>query len=126
MGKSADVNSIVNIIKEIVKGYYGVIYRDTNSYIIKKFIKEEFLNIFDEGQWKVEKEGDVARFLLIDDSTDALATDSNILKTFNAYEVDGGIRIARISVVCDWSTYQLAFGEINPSEVVKMAQSEKK
>lgn len=125
MGKSADVNSIVNIIKEIVKGYYGVIYRDTNSYIIKKFIKEEFLNIFDEGQWKVEKEGDVARFLLID-STDALATDSNILKTFNAYEADGVIRIARISVVCDWSTYQLAFGENSPSEVVKMAQSEKK
>lgn len=126
MEQSADVKTIVNIIKEIVKGYYGIIYRDTNSYNIQKFNKEDFVAIFKEHnlQWQIEHDGDLTRFLLTS-ATDTTSTDSDILKTFNAYEADGTVRIASMAVVCDWSIFALAFNEKEPKEAIEMARSEK-
>lgn len=126
MEQSADVKTIVNIIKEIVKGYYGIIYRDTNSYNIQKFNKEDFVAIFKEHnqQWQIEGDGDLTRFLLTS-ATDTTSTDSDILKTFNAYEIDGTVRIASMAVVCDWSIFALAFNEKEPKEVIEIARSEK-
>lgn len=126
MEHTADVKTIVTIIKEIVKGYYCIIYRDTNSYNINKFKKEDFISIFkeDNQQWHIESNADLIRFVLTD-STDTTATDSDILKTFNAYEADGEVRIARVSVVCDWSIFELAFDGKEPKTVLEMARSEK-
>lgn len=127
MEQIADVKTIVTIIKEIVKGYYGIIYRDTNSYNIQKFNKEDFVAIFKEynQQWQIEGDGDLTRFVLTD-SNDTTSTDSDLVKTFNAYEVNGVIKIARVCVVCDWSIFELAFSGNQPQAVLEMARSEKK
>lgn len=119
MEKSADVNTIVNIIKELVRGYYGIVYRDTISYNIQKFDKDEFTNLLksNKDKWVIECDGDLTRFILTD-SSDPTATNSDILKTFNAYEFNGCIRIASISVVCDWSIFELAFNGEQPQEVL--------
>jgi len=124
MEQKADVKTIVNIIKEIVKGYYAVIKRDTNSYVIRKFNKEDFISILSNGKWQTENDGDLARFLLCN-STDTTSTDSDILKTFNSYEVDDSVKIASIAVVCDWSIFELAFDGKQPKEVLEMVCSEK-
>lgn len=122
----ADVKIIVDIIKEIVKGYYVICQRDTISYSIHKFNKEEFVSIFSDHkqQWQIESDGDLTRFLLCDYS-DSTSTDSDILKTFNSYEVDGSVKIASVAVVCDWSIFELAFNGKQPKEVLEMASSEK-
>lgn len=127
MDKQTDLKAIVYIIKETVKGYYGIIYRDTNSYKIEKFKKKEFIDLFSSigSNWIVESDGDLARFLLCAD-TDTTSTDSDILKTFNAYDANGEVRIASISIVCDWSLFELAFEEKSAEEVLKMALNEKK
>lgn len=118
--------TIISIIKEVVRGYYATIKRDTNSTTIYKFNKEDFIAIFKEHNqhWKIEHDGDLTRFLLTS-ATDTTSTDSDILKTFNAYEVNGTVRIASLAVVCDWSIFALAFDEKEPKEVIEMAHSEK-
>lgn len=118
--------TIISIIKEVVRGYYATIKRDTTSTTIYKFNKEDFIAIFKEHnqQWKIEHDGDLTRFLLTS-ATDTTSTDSDILKTFNAYEVDGTVKIASMAVVCDWSIFALAFNEKEPNEVLEMARSEK-
>lgn len=127
MEQIADVKTIVTIIKEIVKGYYGIIYRDTNSYNIQKFNKEDFVAIFKEynQQWQIEGDGDLTRFVLTDSNDTTSTVSSDLLKTFNAYEVNGVIKIARVSVVCDWSIFELAFNGNQPQAVLEMARSEK-
>lgn len=118
--EEADVKTIVDIIKEIVKGYYGIIYRDTISYKIQKYNKQEFVSIFSNGkEWVVDSNGDLTRFMLVDTS-DPTTTNSDILKTFNAYNVGNEVKISSVSVVCDWSIYGLDFNEKQPIEILKM------
>ena len=126
MEQSTDVKTIINIIKEIVKGYYVIVERDTNSYTIHKFNKVDFISIFSNHnkQWQIESDGDLTRFLLCD-NTDTTSTDSDILKTFNAYGVDGAVKIASVAVICDWSIFELAFDGKQPKEVLEMVSLEK-
>lgn len=115
-----DIKTIVNIIKEAVKGYYVIIYRDTISYKIEKYNKQEFVSIFSNGKkWVVDSDGDLTRFMLVD-TLDPTTTNSDILKTFNAYNVGNEVKISSVSVVCDWSIYGLDFNEKQPTEVLKM------
>ena len=124
MDDNTDVKTIVNIIKDIVKGYYAVVYRDTNSYRVQKFVKDEFLSNFTVGNWSVESDSDLTRFLMCDES-DPITTDSDILKTFNAYQVGDVVKIASMAVVCDWSIFELAFDEKQPNEVLEMVATKK-
>lgn len=126
MDKSSDIKAIVYIIKEVVKGYYAIIQRDTNSYNIQKFNKEDFIAIFkgDNQQWHIECDADLTR-LLLTDSNDTISVDSDLVKTFNSYEVEGEVKIARVSIVCDWSIFELAFDGKTPQEVLDMVLSEK-
>ena len=124
MENKDEVKKIVNIVKETVKGYYVIVKRDTNTYSIHKFDKEEFISNFTNGgKWKVEHDGDLTRFLLCDDVS--VETASKMIKTFNAYEEDGKVKIAAISIVCDWSIFELAFDEQKPEEMLNLIVSVK-
>ncbi len=125
MENKDEIKKIVNIVKETVRGYYVIVKRDSNTYSIHTFDKKEFISIFSNGgEWKVEHDGDLTRFLLCDDVS--VETASKMLKTFNAYEEDGKVKIAAISIVCDWSIFELAFNEKQPDEVLRMILLEKK
>lgn len=121
-----DIKSIVSIIREVLHGYYVIIFRDTVSYKVCKLHKEEFIGLFkdDVDKWVVETRDELTRFLLISPD-DPTASESEMLQTFSTYNVDGTTKIARQSIVCDWVVYELVFGSEQPESVLKLAHTEK-
>lgn len=120
----ADIKSIVSVVREVVRGYYVMIFSDTRSYKVCKLQKEEFINIFRKGNWVTETRDELTRFLLTS-SGDPSTSSSELLNTFCTYTVNGVTRIASQTVVCDWGVYELVFDGKSPENWLKSVTTEK-
>ncbi len=121
---AADIKNIVSVVREVVRGYYVIIFRSTDSYKVCKLHKEEFTHIFEEGDWVVETRDELTRFLLTS-STDSTTSASEFLTTFCSYTDGKQTKIAQQTIVCDWSVYELVFGTESPDLWLKSVHSEK-
>lgn len=120
----ADIKSIVSVVREVVRGYYVMIFSDTRSYKVCKLQKEEFINIFKEGNWVAETRDELTRFLLTSPG-DTATSESEMLNTFCTYTLNGETRIASQTVVCDWGVYEMVFDGKSPENWLKSVTTEK-
>ncbi len=120
MQNSEDIKNIVNVVRELVHGYYVIVYADTGSYSVHKYNRTnitEFLQQSDN--WIIKRDGDVAMFILMSDDA-AETTSSELVETFNSYtDTSNNTKMSRLSLVCDASFLELIFDGKQPEDVLK-------